>query len=96
MSYTLMTLLFGANIKREAVQLFSGAWLITVTPPPASGFGPTNTVLTPDQYQRYLNWLQHKSLIQDALPDLSKNQREILMTGIDQDQWNDTIKDDEE
>ncbi len=48
-----------------------------------SGFDRgASVILTEDQYQRYKAWLVNGSLIQDALPDLGRDQREILMTGI--------------
>lgn len=57
-------------------------WCITVTPPDWAGGGPSATVhLTPAQYSRYRQWRERGILIQKALPELTTEQREILMTG---------------
>jgi len=34
------------------------------------------------QYTRYLEWRAGNGLIQDQLPELAKDEREVLMTGI--------------
>lgn len=58
-------------------------WAIYVTPPAAIGPMPTVIVyLTDDQYSRYKHWRQSGDLIQHALPDLSADDREKLMTGL--------------
>lgn len=49
--------------------------------------GPT---LTPDQAKRALHWARGGGLIQKVLPDLSDGQREMLLTGINEKDW-DTI-----
>ena len=45
-------------------------------------------VMTKDQYKRYLDWEDRKGCIQDLLPDLTADEREILMTGTCPDCWN--------
>ena len=48
----------------------------------------TNFVqLTPDQWKRYGEWSSGKLLIQNALPDLTADQRELLKTGICSECW---------
>lgn len=86
----------GLGPKRTATKTENG-WLVTVVPPAWVKCGAgANIVLTQDQYERYLDWQQKGVLIQDALPDLSDAQREILMTGMDADTFDSYIgKDDE-
>jgi len=63
-----------------------GHWVIRITPPSfVKQKAPVEVHLTDEQYQRYLQWRDRKVLIQDALPDLSKEQREMLMTGLSLD-----------
>lgn len=68
--------------KREAIKGDDGLWEITVTPPEWTGFSPSTIKLTDDQHERYLNWWQTGGLIQDWFPDLNSNEREILLSGI--------------
>jgi hypothetical protein len=72
---------------RKARLLDSGDWLVKVTAPEWSGFHESTIVLDADQFQRFKRWLQDGTLIQDALPDLSPSEREVLMTGIDACEW---------
>jgi hypothetical protein len=39
--------------------------------------------LTRDQFTRYTQWRNRKGLIQELLPDLTVEQREMLMSGLD-------------
>jgi hypothetical protein len=74
--------------KREAVfRKTLGTWLVTVTPPEWSEFKASAVTLTNDQYTRYLDWNGGGKLIQDCLPDLSPSQREILMSGIGDEEF---------
>lgn len=55
--------------------------------------GVTRTVdidMTQDQYD---NWLYGTDLIQDALPHLSDSDREFLMTGIVDEEWDSLMVD---
>jgi hypothetical protein len=72
---------------RKARQLENGDWLVKVTPPEWSGFHESTIVLDADQFHRFKTWLHNGTLIQDALPDLSPSEREVLMTGIDACEW---------
>lgn len=77
-----------AGPKRTAVEQKDGYWLVAVTPPVWSGFDSTSTItLSADQYRRYTQWLETGSMIQDALPELSPSQREILLSGIGPAAW---------
>jgi hypothetical protein len=70
------------TIRRKIMRLPSGNWQIAVTPPPMMRM-PTQLVeLTPTQMMGYNQWQHLGVLIQEALPDLTPSQREILMTGI--------------
>lgn len=40
-----------------------------------------------DQYLRIATWYNGSGNIQDLLPEMSADQRELLMTGIDAKQW---------
>jgi hypothetical protein len=73
--------------QREAVVTPTG-YRVTVTPPVWSGFESGSSVdLTIDQYERYLRWLGGGFQIQEALPELNADQREILMSGIGPQDW---------
>lgn len=74
--------MLGLGPKREAIQNKTG-WLVTVT----SGFGTNSVQLTEDQYIRYLDWHIRDGLIHNCLPDLSPAEREILITGIGDQNW---------
>ena len=58
--------------------------------------GAVHTMLIPITYERLLNWVQGNALIQEAFPDLTPVQREFLMTGIVEEEWNEFITDNEE
>lgn len=76
--------------------LDDGHVLITVTPPTWSGFKcGASVVLSPDQYRRYQSWLIGRGgMIQDALWDLSNDDREILLSGINPVDFNKSFADD--
>ena len=82
--------------KREATEQSDGTWQITIRPPEFTGFSESQIILTADQYQRYLHWSNDNLLIQDALPELSASQREILLTGIGPEEWDKEFANDEE
>ena len=72
----------GRGPKREHTELDDGSWRVTVTPPAMMELPPQTLILSQGQYIRYLNWRAGNGLIQDLLHDLTKDQREVLMTGI--------------
>ena len=73
----------GLGPTRESVPNDDGSWTVKVTPPDWVG-GKTVTVrLTADQHKRYKTWISGLVLIQDALPDVSCADRELLMHGLD-------------
>ncbi len=66
---------------------------IHITPPKMMGEMPTQKVkLTEDQYRRYKTWANGPELIQNALPDLSPSQREMLMTGLGDEDFHEIAK----
>lgn len=68
--------------KRDEEHMADGRVQVTVTPPEWVGAEGKSVVLTHDQYLRYLQWRSDQGiLIQDALPELTDNQREILING---------------
>ena len=63
-------------------------WRVDVTPHPFSGIAKTATVeLTDDQFKRVEEWINGFGMIQELLPDLTRDDREILMTGIGPDDF---------
>jgi len=71
-----------------------GTWLITIDPHHSMGLPVQCMILSSDQIQRYRRWRRGELLIQDAFPDLSGSQREVLMSGISQEDWDRIFKDD--
>ena len=72
--------------QRTSVRGADEVWTVTVTPPPWTEFTASTVRLTDEQHARYQTWMAGDVLIQDALPDLSDAEREILITGIDDEQ----------
>lgn len=53
--------------------------------------GETNKMEIPVTQEQLDNW-NNGMLIQNAMPNLTANQREFLMTGITSEEWNQTFK----
>lgn len=49
-----------------------------------------------DVSQAWYNWVQAGQFIQSAFPQLNSAEREFLMTGITETEWNEIFKDDED
>ena len=49
--------------------------------------GKLNTMELPITYERILEWERSYTLIQDAFPDLSSEQREFLLSGATPEEW---------
>jgi hypothetical protein len=65
------------------VVMTPGGYTVYVKPPELVGSFPEVSVfLTKEQYERYLLWREGPLQIQEALPDLSPSEREMLMTGL--------------
>jgi hypothetical protein len=75
-----------------------GGTLITVRPPPESGFDCVSEVrLTADQFERYKQWLHEGGVrLVDVLPELTAEVREQLISGITPQAWDDAFPDDED
>ena len=74
-----------------------GDVIIHVQPPKLIGDYPEVSVrLTADQFERYLNWRNRGELIQEALPDLTPDTREMLMTGLCDEDFKRVARDVEE
>ena len=79
----------GFGPKREHTAKADGSVLVSVTPPAFMKL-PTQTIrLSADQYDRYLLWRNGQGYIQDMLPELSRDQREVLMSGLGPDDFPD-------
>lgn len=72
----------GFGPKRKSVRNPDGTYTIKITPPVFMGGREVEVPLTSTQYLGYLAW-ENGQLIQDALPDLSPSQRELILTGLD-------------
>jgi hypothetical protein len=71
----------GLGPTRTVHELPNGTYRIVVQPPAFIGDFPAKSVyLTPQQYEGYLRW-RNGELIQYALPDLTRQQCEVLMNG---------------
>lgn len=85
----------GFRPKREAVQQPDGNWLVTVTPPDFMKVSGSSVLLTEDQHTRYAIWMDSGDMIQNMLPDLSIDEREILMSGLGPQQFANIHADDD-
>jgi hypothetical protein len=71
-------------------------FIVYIKPPNYVGTREVSVFLTPAQFQRYEQWRDGPLLIQDALPELSISEREMLMSGLgDEDFRRMTHADDE-
>lgn len=80
--------------ERQHERLPDGSYRVIVTPPKWSGFGASALKLKGEQFDRYQHWLHDGGLIQDALPDLSDQDREVLLSGISPEDWDREFGDD--
>jgi hypothetical protein len=78
----------GMGPRRNIVPNDNGTYTLTVTPPKWSGCRPSTIELSADQFRRYVAWTKKSGpLIENALPDLTSAQREIIITGIGPEDW---------
>ena len=66
-------------------------WTIIVTPSKLFGGGNAAIELTDAQFARYRQWRTGGKLIQNMLPELTAEQREILLTGLNNKRFYDYI-----
>lgn len=70
-----------------------GGYRVTVTPPShilgknGKPLPPQSVTLTISQYARYTRWLKGDLLLQQLLPELSSDNKEILLSGIGPKDW---------
>lgn len=81
---------------REEQKLDNGRWRIVVIPPTWTGLQGSSIILNADQHRRYRAWLDGGYLIQQLLPDLSDDEREVLLTGIGSSDWDRVCSDEED
>lgn len=67
----------------------SDGWVrIKVTPPAWAKVGDGTSIdLTAGQFERFQEWKRTGRKIQDILPDLTDDQREVLLSGISPEKW---------
>jgi hypothetical protein len=53
-----------------------------------------SVVMDADQHARFHRWLQGQGMIHEVLPDLTAEQREGLLSGIDPETWDDLFGED--
>lgn len=77
----------GMQPKRRVIETTGTHVTVGVTPPDFMKLPEQQLTLTTDQYARYLEWMAGGVLIQDVLPDLTADQREVLLSGIGDDDF---------
>jgi hypothetical protein len=74
-----------SNIEEQSIKFLTNGNAVVTKKSPFLGIYHTATlVMTEDQYS---NWLANGELIQNALPHLTADEREFLMTGITPQEW---------
>ena len=86
----------GLGPTRILTKLSDGTTRLTVTPPAFLGRPSTHIVLTEEQVDRYHIWQTTGMLIQEAFPELSLDQREIILTGLGEEDFKEIFKDEED
>jgi len=79
------------EVKNIGDETSGDLWEISVTPPAFMNLPTRKVVLMGRQYKGYLEWL-NGGMIQDCLPDLSPSNREILMTGLGDEDFHEIAK----
>ena len=72
------------------------SWQIDIQAPAAMKCPPYRIILNTDQYIRYKCWERGELMIQEALPELTADEREQLMSGINQKRWDEMFKESDE
>jgi hypothetical protein len=76
----------GMQPTRRVIETTGNHVVVGVQPPRFMKLPEQQLTLTTDQYKRYCQWLAGGGLIQDLLPELKLSERELLLSGIgDQD-----------
>jgi hypothetical protein len=69
------------------VEQSDGSWIVYIKAPKFMGTPEVQVKLTADQFKRYLTWKQGPRMIQEALPEMSASEREKLMSGLDDENF---------
>jgi hypothetical protein len=70
------------------VERHNSGWRVFVKPPSFVGDLPEQHVdLNADQFVRFLKWHDGGGMVQDLLPDLTTSQREILISGLGDEEF---------
>ena len=77
----------GMGPRRDIVPNDNGTYTLTITPPKWAGSKVSTIELSADQFRRYVAWTKGGPLMENALPDLTSAQREIIITGIGPEDW---------
>jgi hypothetical protein len=85
----------GFSPTRRVVRTASG-FVVYVKPPVFVGTPEVSVFLTFTQYLFYELWRAGNMLIQDALPDLTVSEREMLMTGLGDEDFHRIAKDNDD
>ena len=72
----------GSPRRRARPSQNGGAIELEVAPIPQSGAPPQTIVVSVDQFIQVLRWLDGRGAIQDMLPDMTPEWREIVQTGL--------------
>lgn len=82
-----------SNTEEESIRFLPtiGKAVVTKQSPFSRLYNTVTLVMTDEQYS---NWLAGE-LIQNALPHLSADEREFLMTGITPDEWDEAFGEEE-
>jgi hypothetical protein len=67
--------------RRRVVKSEDG-YTVFVQPPDMFKLPEVSVFLTPDQFDRYVRWQAGGDVIQNLLPDLTISEREMLMSGL--------------
>jgi hypothetical protein len=85
-----------AQPKRRVVETTGTHVVVGITPPAFMALPEQQLALTTDQYKRYLEWMTGSVLIQEALPELKASEREILLSGVGDDDFHKITGSDDE
>lgn len=68
---------------------------LLITPPVWAGVSPKTIEVTPTDWKSIQAWMSGGGMIDKALPHWTPSQREILLTGYDDNDWDKAIKNDD-
>ena len=69
------------------VERLDGVWRVFVKPPAFMRLPEQHVDLTSDQFERFCKWQNGDGAIQTMLHDLTASQREILISGLGDDDF---------